>query len=260
MAAVRRVQLADCVSSLQPIAPSETPRSHQSPKRSFALRSLAKRASRAQFGFHVGIFDHVFPQAIQAQASSIATEPDLIASRRFADEGKLRDVWGRAQPFGQPVERMMISSLPSPRSAQTFSDAINQAGQIAFRFREAEATRRQRRAGHRSRVQNRGLIFGLHGGGVEQRGDSGFVRIACVGKDHVLVRRQTEFNVRKSLRNLTQRGFLRVLHATHVDEQAEKPFPIRGLVPADQVLRGREFVRFVGRQRDPGALVHFFPA
>src|SRR5277367_5442363 len=50
----------------------------------------------AQFGFNLGFLDHVFPDAVQARAGRISAEPDLIASRRLADERKFRHVRPRA--------------------------------------------------------------------------------------------------------------------------------------------------------------------
>ena len=58
--------------------------------------------------------------------------------------------YGRAQPFGQPVMRMVMSSS---RQARSCSSSVlqrgDQVGQVAFAFRQREAAGRQRDAGHR---------------------------------------------------------------------------------------------------------------
>jgi hypothetical protein len=76
---------------------------------------------------------------------------------------------------------MMISSPPGRLGAKFF-DAVNQAGQHAFGFREAEAAGRQRRAGHRGGVQHARLIFRLHAVRGEQRVDAGFVGVATLAR------------------------------------------------------------------------------
>ena len=72
-------------------------RSHQSPKRSSAIAFLREaREHRAQFVFDVRVLDHVLPDAVEPRAGGVAAEPDLIASRRFADKRDLRHVRPRA--------------------------------------------------------------------------------------------------------------------------------------------------------------------
>src|ERR1035437_7152866 len=54
------------------------------------------RQHRTEFRFDVRFLHHVFPNAIKARAGGVGTEPDLITSRRFADERDLRHVRPRA--------------------------------------------------------------------------------------------------------------------------------------------------------------------
>ena len=54
-------------------------------------------------------------------------------------------------------------------------DAVNQAGQHTFGFRQRQAAGGQRRAGHRSGMQHAGLVFRLHAVCGQQRVDGGFV-------------------------------------------------------------------------------------
>ena len=65
----------------------------------------------------------------------------------------------------------------------------------------------------------------------EQRGDGNFFVVIRVGQNHVLIRAQTEFDVRKFFCDVAQRDFLRILHAASFNEQSEKPFSVRGFVP-----------------------------
>src|SRR5208282_6388949 len=54
----------------------------------FAVEAFLRvpREDRAQFVFDVRILDHVLPDAVEARAGGIATQPDLIAARRLADK------------------------------------------------------------------------------------------------------------------------------------------------------------------------------
>ena len=84
---------------------------------------------------------------------------------------------------------MMISSSRQSDFAAKFFDAVNQAGQHAFGFRQRQAAGGQGGAGHRRRVQHAGLIFGLHAVRRENRIDAGLVGFAHVGENDVLIRR-----------------------------------------------------------------------
>src|SRR3954471_17415840 len=64
----------------------------------FAIIALFRKAREqgAKFVFNVRIFNRVLPDAIKARARGVATKPELIAARRFADESNFRHVWPRA--------------------------------------------------------------------------------------------------------------------------------------------------------------------
>src|SRR5688572_6186413 len=60
-----------------------------------ALRGETRK-QRAQLGLDLGIFHHIFPDTIEARASSVPAQPKLVTPRRFADESDFRHVGPRA--------------------------------------------------------------------------------------------------------------------------------------------------------------------
>ena len=123
-----------------------------------------------------GVLDHVLPDAIEAGAGNIAAEPDLITPRRLADESNFRQVRPRTavRTAGRADDDFLSRQ---PDFAAKFFDAVNQAGQHAFGFRQRQPAGGQGRAGHRRRVQHARLIFGLHAMCRENRIDAGLVGI-----------------------------------------------------------------------------------
>src|SRR6185503_19852817 len=73
---------------------------HPRPPISEALPGVAFRGETreqgTQFYFNLGIFHHIFPNAVQARAGFVPAEPELVAAGRFADEGDFRHVGTRA--------------------------------------------------------------------------------------------------------------------------------------------------------------------
>src|SRR4051794_4210997 len=53
---------------------------------------LPAREERAKFVFDFGVLDDVLENSIQARAGGVPTEPELVSSRSFADEGDFRHV------------------------------------------------------------------------------------------------------------------------------------------------------------------------
>src|SRR5450432_1648413 len=100
---------------------------------------------RAQFVFDIRIFHHIFPNAIESCAGNVATEPDLITSRSFADERNLRHVRPRAAVWAAGRADDDLLAAKSEVAAKFF-EPVNETGQHAFRFREREATSGQSRA------------------------------------------------------------------------------------------------------------------